>query len=98
MLSTKPQARTSGTQVSQVLSILQHSMIRSFLLIGSRLVEVIPRPDDSKSKRMFHITGKGREFLHRYRNLIILLTAEKMPMPYLASLCRTQEIESLMES
>jgi len=68
------------------------------VLIGSRLVEVIPRPDDSKSKRMFHITGKGREFLHRYRNLIILLTAEKMPMPYLESLCRTQEIKSLMES
>jgi predicted transcriptional regulator len=63
-------------------------------LISSRLIEVIPTPD-SKSKRMFHITDKGREFLHRYRNLIILLTAEKTP--YSPILCRTQEIKSLME-
>jgi predicted transcriptional regulator len=68
------------------------------LLVGSRLMEIIPTPDNPKSKRMFHTTIKGREFLNRYRNLIILLTAENMPIPHLASLCRTHEIKSLMES
>jgi len=63
------------------------------VLVGSHLIQVIPTEDNPVSKRKFLTTDKGREFLHRYRNLIILLTVENTPVPQsFASLCRIQEM------